>query len=299
MMPAADPMPVTGEERAALERIAKSTSQSHRAVLQAKGCFWPLDGWPTTRSPPGGSYLAHCHVMAAEFPQPERGGGRSDSAWPGGASRGCEWGQWPKLCGSRRKNCPRTARHTGLPKPWASDWDREGQRGPDLEGPRAEAPEGRDFQDLQRPRPRGEAGGCGGLVHEPSRTGSGLQCRREDSAPNFGPHSADLNTTTGRAGTLLYDYKRTGTTDLYAALNNAPSKPLTDCRERHTAKDFVRFFRVIDRNVPAELDVHLVLDDLSAHKALGVQAWLAHPKRRRFHMHFTPTSSSWANLVER
>jgi transposase len=61
----------------------------------------------------------------------------------------------------------------------------------------------------------------------------------------------------------------------------------------------VRFLRLIGRNVPPELDGHLVLDNLSAHKVPEVQAWLAHPRRSRFHMHFTPTSSSWANLVER
>jgi transposase len=98
---------------------------------------------------------------------------------------------------------------------------------------------------------------------------------------------------------MTHDYQRHDTIHLYAALNIVTGKMLTDCRERHTAKDFVRFLRLIDRNVPAALDVHLVLDNLSAHKAPEVQAWLAHPQRRRFHMHFTPTSSSWVNLVER
>jgi transposase len=102
----------------------------------------------------------------------------------------------------------------------------------------------------------------------------------------------------GRAGTMTH-YKRNGSTNLYAALNVVTGKLLADYRDQHAAKDFVRFLRVIDRNVPAELDVHLVLDNLSAHKAPEVQAWLAHPKRRRFHMHFILTSSSWVNLVER
>ncbi len=83
---------------------------------------------------------------------------------------------------------------------------------------------------------------------------------------------------TGRAGTMTHDYKRNGTTDLYAALNIATGHMLIGCRDRHTATDFVRFLRIIDRNVPAQLDVHLVLDNLSAHKAPEVQAWLAHPK---------------------
>lgn len=103
----------------------------------------------------------------------------------------------------------------------------------------------------------------------------------------------------GRAGMMSHDHKRHGTTDLYAALNIATGKMLTDCRERHTAKDFVGFLCVIDRDVPAEWALHLVLDNRSAHKAPEVQAWLAHPKRRRFYIHFTPAISSRVNLVER
>jgi len=103
----------------------------------------------------------------------------------------------------------------------------------------------------------------------------------------------------GRAGTMTHDYKRNGTTDLFAALNIATGEVLTDCRQRHTAHDVLRFFKLIDLHVPADLDIHVVLDNLSAHKAPPVAKWLAHPKRARWHLHFTPTSSSWLNLVER
>jgi hypothetical protein len=98
---------------------------------------------------------------------------------------------------------------------------------------------------------------------------------------------------------MTHDCKRNGTPNLYAALNVVTGKLLADYRDQHTDKDFVRFLRVIDRNVPAELDAHLVLDNLSAHKAPEVQGRLAHPKRRRFHMHFSPASSGWVSLVER
>lgn len=103
----------------------------------------------------------------------------------------------------------------------------------------------------------------------------------------------------GRAGTMTHDYKRHGTTDLFAALNAASGEVLTECRRRHTHQDFLAFLKRIDREVPRELDVHLVLDNLAVHKHPGVRSWLEHPRRSRFHVHFTPTSSSWLNLVER
>jgi transposase len=103
----------------------------------------------------------------------------------------------------------------------------------------------------------------------------------------------------GRAGTMTHDYKRNGTTDLFAALNITTGEVITECRPRHTAADVLAFFKKIDRSVPGRLDVHVVLDNLSAHTAPEVTEWLADRKRARWHLHFTPTSSSWVNLVER
>jgi transposase/transcriptional regulator with XRE-family HTH domain len=103
----------------------------------------------------------------------------------------------------------------------------------------------------------------------------------------------------GRAGTMTHDYKRNGTTDLFAALNVATGEVITDCRNRHAGADVLAFFKQIDKAVPRSLDIHVVLDNLSAHTAPEVTQWLAHPRRARWHLHFTPTSSSWLNLVER
>ncbi len=103
-----------------------------------------------------------------------------------------------------------------------------------------------------------------------------------------------LPTTPRRA---THDYKRNGTIDLFAALNLATGEVISDLRHTHTSKDFVRFLNKINRNVGDELDVHIVLDNLSAHKTPLVQRWLL--RHRRFHMHFTPTYGSWMNLVER
>lgn len=101
----------------------------------------------------------------------------------------------------------------------------------------------------------------------------------------------------GRAGTLTHDYKRHGTTTLFAALNVLDGTVIGRCARRHRHQEFLRFLGVIDASTPADLDLHLVVDNYAAHKHPAVKEWLGrHP---RFHLHFTPTSSSWLNLVER
>lgn len=102
----------------------------------------------------------------------------------------------------------------------------------------------------------------------------------------------------GRGRTMTHDYKRHGTVDLFAAMNIATGEVLHDTRRRHAGDDVLAFFKVIDVNVPRHLDVHVVLDNLSAHKSEPVRTWLADPKRARWHLHFTPTSASWLNLIE-
>lgn len=103
----------------------------------------------------------------------------------------------------------------------------------------------------------------------------------------------------GRAGTMTHDYRRNGTTDLFAALNVATGEVLADYRKRHTGADVLSFFKQVDATVEPGLEIHMVLDNLSAHKGPEVTAWLADPKRARWHLHYTPTASSWLNLVER
>ena len=102
----------------------------------------------------------------------------------------------------------------------------------------------------------------------------------------------------GRARTMTHDYRRCGTVDLFAARNVATGEVLTQTRRRHTGADVLAFFKHIDSHTPRHLDVHVILDNLSAHKSEPVRTWLSDPRRKRWHLHFTPTSSSWANLVE-
>jgi hypothetical protein len=101
----------------------------------------------------------------------------------------------------------------------------------------------------------------------------------------------------GRAGTMTHDYKRHGTTTLFAALNVATGRVIGECMKRHRHQEWLKFLRLIDRSTPKGFDLHLIADNYATHKHPAVKAWLA--KHPRFHMHFTPTSASWLNQVER
>lgn len=101
----------------------------------------------------------------------------------------------------------------------------------------------------------------------------------------------------GRCGTMTHDYQRHGTTTLFAALQMADGKVIGTCMNRHRHQEWIKFLKLIDQQTPAELDLHLIVDNYSTHKHPAVQKWLG--KHPRFHVHFIPTSSSWLNLIER
>jgi transposase len=101
----------------------------------------------------------------------------------------------------------------------------------------------------------------------------------------------------GRAATMTHDYKRHGTTTLFAALDVKSGLVIGECLPRHRAKEFIGFLRTINETVDKRFDLHLVVDNYGTHKTAAVKQWLA--KHPRFHLHFTPTSASWLNLVER
>lgn len=101
----------------------------------------------------------------------------------------------------------------------------------------------------------------------------------------------------GRAGTMTHDYKRNGTATLFAALNTLDGKVISLCAERHRHQEWLRFLRLLDRRTPADKQLHLIADNYATHKHPKVQRWLQ--RHSRFHVHFTPTSASWLNMVER
>jgi len=101
----------------------------------------------------------------------------------------------------------------------------------------------------------------------------------------------------GRAGTMTHDYKRHGTTTLFAALDVATGTIVQECMPKHRHQEFLAFLKQMVRSVPKELAIHVILDNYATHKHAAVKRWLA--RNRRVHFHFTPTSASWLNLVER
>jgi len=101
----------------------------------------------------------------------------------------------------------------------------------------------------------------------------------------------------GRGGTMTHDYKRNGTTTLFAAYNLLTGMVIGNCMSRHRHQEWLKFLKQIDKEVPAGKEVHLVIDNYATHKHPTVMKWLK--RHSRFHLHFTPTSSSWLNLIER
>ena len=101
----------------------------------------------------------------------------------------------------------------------------------------------------------------------------------------------------GRVHTMTHDYKRHGTTTLFAALNTLDGSVMATCMERHRHQEWLKFLRLIDRQTPADKQLHLIVDNYATHKHPAVLRWAA--RHKRFHFHFTPTSSSWLNMVER
>ena len=101
----------------------------------------------------------------------------------------------------------------------------------------------------------------------------------------------------GRCATMTHDYKRNGTTTLFAAIELAQGRLIGTCMSRHRHQEWIKFLKLIDAQTPAALDLHIIADNYATHKHPKVQKWLA--RHKRFHLHFTPTSSSWLNLIER
>jgi len=136
-----------------------------------------------------------------------------------------------------------------------------------------------------------------GLYLNPPERAIVLCCDEKSQIQALNRTQPGLPMKRGRCKTMTHDYKRHGTTTLFAALNTLTGAVLGTCMARHRHQEWLKFLRLIDRNTPKHKELHLIADNYATHKHEAVQAWLA--KHPRFHMHFTPTSSSWLNMVER
>ena len=136
-----------------------------------------------------------------------------------------------------------------------------------------------------------------GLYLDPPEHALVLCCDEKSQIQALDRTQPGLPIKKGRCGTMTHDYKRNGTTTLFAALELAEGKLIGTCMKRHRHQEWLKFLALIDAQTPPGLDLHLIVDNYSTHKHPKVKAWVKrHP---RFQIHFTPTSSSWLNLVER
>ena len=136
-----------------------------------------------------------------------------------------------------------------------------------------------------------------GLYLSPPEHAVVLCCDEKSQVQALDRTQPGLPLKKGRAATMTHDYKRHGTTTLFAALSVLDGKVIAQCQPRHHHTEWLKFLRQIDRETPSGKDLHLVCDNYATHKHPAVKAWLE--KHPRFHIHFTPTSASWLNMVER
>ena len=293
-------MPVSADQRSALVRMSRSTSLPHRAVVQARGLLLAADGvanqeiarrcevdsdtvrrWRTRFADKGVDGVG---VIA-------KGRGRKPSIPAGTVEEVVRLTQQERPAdGSTHWSTRSMAAHVGIGKDAvARIWADHGLKPWKIE----------TFKISNDPRFEEKLVDVVGLyLNPPSRAvvfsfDEKTQCQALDRT------QPSLPMKRGRAGTMTHDYKRNGTIDLFAAMNLATGEVLTDLRKGHAGADVLRFFKQIDASVPRGLSVHVVLDNLSAHSTPEITKWLAHRDRRRWHLHYTPTSSSWLNLIER
>lgn len=136
-----------------------------------------------------------------------------------------------------------------------------------------------------------------GLYLNPPEHALVLSCDEKSQIQALDRTQKSLPMFPGRLKTLTHDYRRNGTTTLFAAIELAEGRIIGECMPRHRHQEWIKFLKKIDAETPPDLDLHLIVDNYSTHKHPKVQAWLK--KHKRFHMHFTPTSSSWLNVIER
>jgi transposase len=291
---------MTDEQRAGLERIAVSTSLPHRQVVQSRALLWAADGLANEEIARR-SEVDSDTVRRWRSRFGERG---VDGVGVIATGRGRK----PGLPAGTVEEVLRLT-HRELPADGSTQWSTRSMAARVGVGKDAVAKIWADhklqpwkvasFKVSNDPRFEEKIVDVVGVyLNPPARAvvfsfDEKTQCQALDRTQPSLPMKA------GRAGTMTHDYKRNGTIDLFAAMNIATGQVLTDFHHGHTGADVLRFFKQIDASVPRGLGVHVVLDNLSAHSTPEIKKWLAHKDRRRWHLHFTPTSSSWVNLIER
>jgi transposase len=287
---------VTEPQREVLQTLSRSQTAAHRDVQRAKALLMASDGFATTRiAQEIGVSPATVTRWRESF---ERDGLKASVKVAAGR------GRKPSIAaekvqeivyatlhetppGETHWSCRSMARahgvsHTTVQKIWAA-------RG--LKPHRVQT-----FKLSKDPRFEEKLADVVGLYLNPPERAIVLSMDEKSQIQALDRTQPSLPIKPGRAGTMTHDYKRNGTTTLFAALDVLTGSVIGQCLPRHRHREFLTFLRTIDRAVPTGLQIHLILDNYATHKHPNVKAWLA--KHPRFHLHFTPTSSSWANMIE-
>src|ERR1035437_4782366 len=290
----APPLAMTDEQRSALEKMARSTTLGHRRVVQAQALLLAGEGVGTNE------VARRCHTSnesvrawRRRFEQEGVDGvgriapGRGRRSWlpegtvaavvhdtlheaPDDGSTHWTTRLMANRFGIGKDTVARIWRDHNL-KPWKVD----------------------TFKVSNDPRFEEKLVDVVGLYLNPPERAVVFSFDEKTQVQALDRTQPSLPMKKGRGTTMTHDYKRHGTTDLFAAMNVATGEVLHDTKSRHSSKEVLDFFKFIDANAASELDIHVVLDNLSAHKAAPIATWLAHPERARWHLHFTPTNSSW------
>jgi transposase len=299
VMLAAPSLRVSDEQRSELERVARSSSMPHRSVVQARALLYSADGvaiYEVARRLHVASNSVRRWRRRFEEEGVESVGriapGRGRRSWlPEGTVAEVVRITLEELPddGSTHWTTRTLGDHLGIGKDTvARIWKSHNLKPWKVEG----------FKVSTDPHFEDKLVDVVGLYLDPPERAVVFSFDEKTQVQALDRTQPSLPMKPGRAGTMTHDYKRNGTTDLFAAMNVATGEVLYDTRKSHKATDVLAFFKLIDLHVDKRLEIHVVLDNLSAHKAPPVADWLAHPKRARWHLHFTPTSSSWLNLVE-
>ncbi len=297
MMTPAAALVVSDGQREALEVIAKSQTAPFRQVQQARVLLLAADGVANARiADQVGITVTTARAWRSRFAEEglaklgkvRAGRGRKSTIPQAKIDEIVELTQHCKPAGQTHWSCRTMAARVGVsPATVQRVWAARGLK-PHLV---------KTFKLSNDPRFEEKLIDVVGLYLNPPDNAIVLCLDEKSSVQALDRTQPSLPMTRGRAETMTHDYKRNGTTTLFAALDVLTGKVIGDCLPRHRHTEFLRFLRKIEKEVPKGLDVHLICDNYATHKHAAVQAWLA--KHPRFHMHFTPTSSSWLNLVER
>ena len=297
MSASAAPLLMSAGQREALEKVARSQTAAHREVRRAKVLLDAADGIAN-------SVIAARHDVTAvsvrawraafdeqglaDWGRVAPGRGRKASISEATIGRIVELTTTKRPAGHTHWSCRTMATEVGVsPATVQRIWSELG-----LQPHRVD-----NFKVSNDPRFEDKLIDVVGLYLNPPTKAVVLCMDEKSQIQALDRTQPSLPMTKGRAGTMTHDYKRNGTTTLFAALDVLTGRVIGQCLPRHRHDEFLAFLRTIDREVPKGLGVHLILDNYAAHKHPEVARWLkAH---KRFHLHFTPTSSSWLNQVER